>query len=91
MDHTSLSPDYVYRETKRAVDGVAGRVPIYAGIGLDVPWQGDHFPTDPDKLAQAVEKAFAAGAGGIVISREYDEMRVENLRAIGRAIRSHRG
>ncbi|MCB0060864.1 MAG: hypothetical protein KDE19_02070 [Caldilineaceae bacterium] len=91
LDNTGLSPDYVYRETKRAVDGVAGQVPIYAGIGLDVPWQGDHFPTDPDKLAQAVERAFAAGAGGIVISREYDEMRLENLRAIGKAIRSHRG
>jgi hypothetical protein len=33
-----------------------------------------------------VLKAFEAGAGGIVVSREYEEMRVPNLKAVGRAI-----
>ena len=27
------------------------------------------------------------GAGGIVVSREYEEMRVPNLKAVGRAVR----
>lgn len=44
------------------------------------------FPSDPDKLTRAVTRAFDAGANGIVISREYDEMRLPSLRAIGRAV-----
>ncbi len=40
-----------------------------------------------EKIYQATLKAFEAGAGGIVVSREYEEMRVPNLRAVGRAIR----
>jgi hypothetical protein len=35
---------------------------------------------------QAVVKAFDAGASGIVVSREYEEMRVSNLKAVGRAL-----
>ena len=31
-------------------------------------------------------KAFEAGAAGVLTSREYDEMRLPNLRAVGRAI-----
>ncbi len=88
MDVRGFSPDYVYRVTKRFVDGVQGKVPIIAGIGIDVPWQGEHFPSDPEVAYQATLKAFEAGAAGILISREYDEMRVANLRAIGRAVKS---
>jgi hypothetical protein len=36
---------------------------------------------------RATLKAFAGGAHGIVISREYEEMKVEHLRAVGRAVR----
>jgi hypothetical protein len=32
--------------------------------------------------------AFTAGAHGIVVSREYEEMNVEHLRAVGRAFRN---
>ena len=38
LDTKGLSPEYVYRETKRCVDAVAGRVPVYAGVGFDIPW-----------------------------------------------------
>ena len=40
--------------------------------------------TDDEATAR---KAFEAGASGIVVSREYEEMRVPNLKAVGRAIR----
>jgi hypothetical protein len=36
---------------------------------------------------QAVLKGFDAGADGIVVSREYDEMRLPNLKAVGNAVR----
>lgn len=87
LDKTGLSPDYVYRETKRSIASVEGKAKIYPGIGFDVPWGSNHVPADPEKVYQCVLKAFEAGADGIVVSREYEEMRVPNLKAVGRAMR----
>jgi hypothetical protein len=83
---TGMSPDYVYRETKRSIASAENRTKIYTGIGFDVPWGNSHLPADPQKVYECVLKAFQAGAGGIVVSREYEEMRVPNLRAVGRAV-----
>ena len=86
-----LSPQYVYDETKRAVDGAAGRAAVYAGIGLDIPsgsgWGTDVWQSDPDEVYAVVEKAFAAGAAGVVASREYEEITTASLRVVGRAVR----
>ncbi|MBZ5497443.1 MAG: hypothetical protein LAP85_13665 [Acidobacteriia bacterium] len=79
-----FSPDYVYRETKRSVAAANGKTKIYSGIGFDVPGSP---PDDPEKIYEATLKAFEAGAGGIVVSREYEEMHVPNLKAVGRAVR----
>lgn len=79
-----FSPDYVGRETARSVASADGQARIYAGIGFDVPGSP---PEDPARIRQAVLNAFGAGAGGIVVSREYEEMRVPNLRAVGDAVR----
>jgi hypothetical protein len=87
LDNAGFSPDYVYRETKRSVSSAQQKTRIYTGIGFDVPWGSNHVAADPEKVYQCVLKAFAAGADGIVVSREYEEMRVENLRAVGRAMR----
>ena len=87
LDSTGFSPDYVYRETRRSVASAEGKTKIYPGIGFDVPWGANHVPADPEKVYQCVRKAFDAGASGIVVSREYEEMRVPNLRAVGRAMR----
>jgi hypothetical protein len=79
-----FSPDYVYRETKRSVASANGKTKIYAGVGFDVPGS----PRDePETVYEATRKAIEAGAQGVVASREYEEMRVENLRAFGRAVR----
>jgi hypothetical protein len=87
LDNTGFSPEYVYRETKRSVASADGKAKIYPGIGFDVPWGSNHVPADPEKVYQCVVRAFDAGADGIVVSREYEEMRVPNLRAVGRAMR----
>jgi len=79
-----FSPDYVLRETARSVASANGQARIYAGIGFDVPGSP---PEDPARIYQAVINGFEAGAGGIVVSREYEEMRVPNLRAVGEAVR----
>jgi hypothetical protein len=82
-----FSPDYVHRETRRSVASANGAANIYAGIGFDVPGSP---PDDPDAIHQAVINAFDAGAAGIVVSREYEENRASNLRAVGRAMRAMR-
>ena len=83
--HKGFSSDYVFRETKHSVASANGKTKIYTGIGFDVPGSP---PDDPETVYEATRKAFEAGANGIVISREYEEMRVENLKAVGRAVRS---
>jgi hypothetical protein len=85
-----LSPDYVYRETKRAVDGVAGGAAVYAGIGMDIPkgggWGTDKWQSDPADVYMATRKTFEAGGKGVVASREYEEITLDSLRAMGKAI-----
>jgi len=78
-----FSPDYVSRKTARSVASANGKTQIFAGIGIDVPGSP---PDDPETVYRATLNALEAGAGGIVISREYEEMRVKNLQAIGRAV-----
>jgi hypothetical protein len=82
-----LSADYVRRETRRAVAGVAGRTRIWPGIEIDVPTGNNEKKTTPDDVFQAVKATFESGAHGIILSRKYSEMRLDNLRAAGRAIR----
>lgn len=79
------SADYVYRETKRSVASAEGKTKIFPGIGFNVPGGA---PESTDTIFQAVTGAYRAGAAGIVASREYEEMTVPNLRAVGRAVRS---
>jgi hypothetical protein len=83
-----FTPDYVFRETRRSVASANGRTKIYTGVGFDVPGAP---PDDPETVYQSAVKAFAAGAHGIVISREYEEMKVPHLRAVGRAMREVSG
>ncbi len=92
MLHGGFSPNYVFRETKRCVDGVAGKALVFPGIGFDIPFHQRNaaprpHPSDPAVLSESVKQAFAAGADGLVVCREYQEMRLPNLRAIGKALR----
>jgi hypothetical protein len=80
-----FSPRYVYEETKRSVASAAGKTKIYTGIGFDVPGSA---PDHPETIYEAVVKSFEGGADGIVVSRDYQEMHVSNLKAVGRAVRA---
>jgi len=82
-----LSADYVLRETRRAVAGVAPQVKIWPGIDIDIPTGANDKKTQPDDVYQAVKAAFQGGAHGVLLSRKYSEMKLANLRAAGRAIR----
>jgi len=85
-----LSADYVRRETARAVAGAAPGLKIWPGIDIDIPTGAGEKKTQPDDVYQAVKAAFEAGAHGVILSRKYSEMRLDNLRAAGRAARDLR-
>jgi hypothetical protein len=91
IPHTGLSADYVYRETKRALAGVAGtRTLIWPGIDIDIPTEPGNSKSTPQSVKAAVQAALRAGAPGVLLSRKYSEMRLANLSGAGDAIRELR-
>jgi hypothetical protein len=82
-----LSSDYVFRETRRALEGVKGKCLILPGIDIGIPTGKDSRKASSDDTYAATFAALQAGANGVILSRKYSEMRLENLDAAGRAIR----
>jgi len=82
-----LGPDYVLRETKRAVAGAGPNMKIWPGIDVDIPTAPTSKKTTPEDVYLAVKAAFDGGAHGVLLSRKYSEMRLDNIRGAGRAIR----
>src|SRR4029077_13890551 len=88
IPHTGLSADYVFRETKRSLQGVADRnTRIWPGIDIDIPTEAKNSKCTPQSVKEAVLAAFRAGAPGVLLSRKYSEMRLANLSGAGEAIR----
>lgn len=86
-----LSPDYVARETKRALDGVHGKCRILPGIDIGIPTGKNSRKASPDDTYAATKAALATGADGVIFSRKYSEMNLANLSAAGRAVRDTTG
>ena len=85
---TGFSADYVERETRRSVEAVAGSpVQIWPGVDIDVPVEKGESHCTPESVASAVKAAFKGGAQGIILSRNYIEMKPENLSGAGGALR----
>jgi len=88
---TGLSPDYVYRETRRALEDVAGtHTQIWPGIDIDIPTEANHSKCTPQSVKEATLAALRAGAPGVLLSRKYSEMKLSNLSGAGEAIRELR-
>ncbi len=83
-----FSADYVERETRRAVDGVAGTATrIWPGIDIDVPVPEGASHCTPEGVRQTVRAVFRGGGQGLLLSRNFVEMKPENLAAAGGALR----
>lgn len=82
-----LSADYVFRETRRALDGVASRCRVLPGLDIGIPTGRSSRKASPEDTYAATAAALRAGADGLILSRKYSEMRLENLAAAGRAVR----
>lgn len=84
---SGLSPDYVFRETQRALVGVQGKCSILPGIDIGIPVNQNSRKASPDDTYAATVAAFKGGATGVILSRKYSEMKLANLEAAGRAVR----
>ncbi len=83
-----FSADYVAREVRRAVDDLAGSATqVWPGIDIDVPLERGGTPCTPAGVKAAVKAAFAGGARGVILSRNYIEMNPDNLSAAGEALK----
>jgi hypothetical protein len=88
IPRTGLSADYVYREARRALEGVVGtKTRIWPGIDIDIPTEPGHSKCTPQSVKEAVLAAFRAGAPGVILSRKYSEMKLANLSGAGDAVR----
>ena len=85
LAETGLSQEYVHREVLRAVAGVAGKSQFTPASRSTSPrlrlGQRGLAQRSRDRLSRP-RRAFDAGAAGIVICREYEEMREPSLRAM---------
>jgi len=82
-----LSPDYVSRETQRALAGVEGKCKVFPGIDIGIPTGKKSRKASPDDTYAAVAAALKGGADGLILSRKYSEMPLANLAAAGGAVR----
>lgn len=86
-----LSSDYVAAETQRALQGTEGLCKILPGIDVDIPTGKGQKKTSPDDVYRATLAALKTGADGIIFSRKYSEMRLDNLAGGGRAVKEYLG
>ncbi|HUR60415.1 MAG TPA: hypothetical protein VM029_22020 [Opitutaceae bacterium] len=92
---TGLKNDFVYRECKRGMEAVRGtKAALLAGLDIDIPTDiekrdglADPAVTTRDDVKKIVRQAFQAGVPGIVISRQYSEMSLDNLGAVNDGLR----
>jgi hypothetical protein len=88
LPKAGLPSDYVFRETKRALDIVEGKCKIYPGIEIDIPSKIEGKKTAPEDVFNSTTAALKAGAQGVIFSRNYSEMFLDNISGGGKAIKA---
>ncbi len=87
LPRAGLSAESVARETKRIIAASQGELAVYPGVEVGIPDPSNTRTISPDDVREAVKAAFTAGAPGVVLSRKYSEMRLDNLAAAGQGMR----
>ncbi len=86
LARTGFSPDYVFREARRARVALQGtKTRLWPGIDVDIPTGPSSSKCTPEGVRDAVAAAFRAGSDGVILSRKYSEMSLVNLRGAGLA------
>jgi hypothetical protein len=85
LPQTGFNPSYVRDQTARFVAAAGPDVRLYPGLGVGV--EGGARNVGPSDVEAMVEAAFDGGAAGVMISRNYSEMTLANLEAVGTTVR----
>ena len=90
LPEQGLGLDYLEKDTKAYIGDVYDEVPIYPGIGIDMPSGPSRDtifrPCEPEYVYNGLLTVAKAGAKGVVLSRGFGEMQPKNMEAAGRAI-----
>ena len=83
-----MDPDtYVYGQCRDAVQGVAGKIPVYMGIGVDAPRvRDDQAVCTPDIVRRSVLATYRAGGQGVVFAPSYAGMNLATLDGAAQAL-----
>jgi hypothetical protein len=84
----SLGIDYLRAENLRALKGCEGTdCRVLASIDIDIPDpRTGTINSDPEDLEACIRSLAEDGVHGFILAREYDEMRLPNLLAVGQAL-----
>jgi hypothetical protein len=90
-----LKNEFVYRECRRGMEAVSGtKAAFYAGLDIDIATDiekrdglADPAVTTPGDVKNCLRQAFQAAVPGVVLSRQYSEMSLDNLGAVNDALR----
>jgi len=85
LARTGFSARYVCEQVERYVAALGPSVRVYPGIG--VGFEAGERALTPEDVAAAVEAAFEGGATGLIVSRNYSEMTLAGLEAVGQTLR----
>lgn len=80
-----FGPEYIKKWTARLVEQTGKKV--YPGIGVGVGHNGVSKEITPQEIKEGVHAGFEGGGSGVMISRNYSEATLENLQAVGDALR----
>ncbi|HEV2969248.1 MAG TPA: twin-arginine translocation signal domain-containing protein [Pirellulales bacterium] len=70
---------------------IGSKCKILPGIDIDIPTARDQKKTTPQDVYDSTTAALKSGASGVIFSRKYSEMRLDNLSAGGRAVKEFLG
>lgn len=62
--------------------------PVYSGIGVGVGDGGKSKAITPQEVKDGIHAAYEGGASGILISRNYSEAEMQNIEAVGQALKA---
>lgn len=85
LTRAGFSAKYVGDQVRRYATALGPSVGVYPGIG--VGFEAGERRLTPADVAGAIEASFEAGATGLIVSRNYSEMTLAGLAAVGDALR----
>jgi hypothetical protein len=82
-----FTAEYVKQWTANLVADTGVKCKVYPGIGAGVGDGGKSKAITPDEIKAATHAGFDGGGSGVLISRNYSEAELRNLRAVGEVLK----